>query len=87
MEAVSQNNRESLVAATQSSYSYHEEEQNDNYVEDFSYFVESAFPDPSEWNKANRLDIFSFFQTYNSSYIYHPSDSDTTTNDNQVATI
>ena len=84
MEAVDQNNRESLVAVLQSTYSYHEEEQNDNFIGDFNYCVESPFSDPSDWNKTNRLDIFSYFPAENSSYIHHPSDADTITNTNQV---
>ena len=84
MEAVNQNNRENLVNALQSTYSYHGEVQNDGFVEDYNSFVESPFSDPSDWNKTTQLDIFSYFPAENTSYIHHPLYPDTIASNNQV---
>jgi len=85
VQAVTLSNRENLIVALQPTYGHHEDEENNNFAENIANFVEVPSSDPNDWNKENRLGIFSYFQAENSPYEHHPSDDSTTiTNNNEV---
>ena len=63
MEAVNLHGRESFIAGLEPTYGHHEaQESNNNTLS----LVQNPIPDPIDWNKANRIDIFSYFSVENS---------------------